>query len=339
MRAVVLRKTGGPEVLTVTETDEPRPGRGEVLVSVSSAGINYAEILSRKGLYGWAPKRPYILGIECSGVIEAVGEGVSSSRIGERVMAGAKHGCYAEKIAVPEASAVPVPAGYSMEEGAAFLVNYMTAWVCLFRMARLLAGEKLLVTAAAGGVGTAAVKLASAAGVEVYGMAGSAEKCALVESLDAARCFNYRSEDAFKELLAATGGVDAVLEVVGGKVYKRSLDVLNPFGRVVVAGFAGLDLDKRNPVSWIRTWRDIPRADVGMMAERSIGVMSSHLGYLLDREPGIMTEVYAALEKFVGEHNTRPVVGKVFTLEDASAAHEYVESRKSTGKVLLKVGG
>jgi len=339
MRAVVLRKTGGPGVLSVTEADEPGPGRGEVLVSVSYAGVNYAEILSRKGLYGWAPERPYILGMECSGVVEAVGEGVSASRIGERVMAGAKHGCYAERIAVPGTSAVPVPVGYSMEEGAAFLVNYMTAWVCLFNMARLRAGEKLLVTAAAGGVGTAAVKLASSAGAEVYGMAGSGEKCRLVESLGAAGCFNYRNEDCFKELLAATGGVDAVLEVVGGKVYRRSLEVLKPFGRVVVAGFAGLDLDRKNPLSWLRTWRDIPRADVGMMAERSIAVMSSHLGYLLDREPGIMTEVYAALERFVLEKNIRPVVGKVFPLEDAPEAHAYVESRKSTGKVLLKVGG
>jgi NADPH2:quinone reductase len=338
MKAIVLRKTGRPEVLSVTEANEPRPGRGEVLVSVSFAGVNYAEILSRKGLYGWAPKRPYILGMECSGVIEAVGEGVSPSRIGERVMAGAKHGCYAERIAVPGTSAVPVPAGYSMEEGAAFLVNYMTAWVCLFRMARLQAGEKLLVTAAAGGVGTAAVKLASSAGVEVYGMAGSAEKCVLVESLGAVRCFNYRNEDAFKELLSETGFVAAVLEVVGGKVYRRSLDVLTPFGRVVVAGFACLDLDWRNPLSWFRTWRDIPRANVGMMAERSIAVMSSHLGFLLDREPGVMTDVYAALEKFALENGIRPVVGKVFPLEDASSAHAYVESRKSTGKVLLKVG-
>ena len=187
MRAVVLRKTGGPEVLSVTEANEPRPARGEVLVSVSFAGVNYAEILSRKGLYGWAPKQPYIRGMECSGVIEAVGEGAPPSRIGERVMAGAKHGCYAEKIAVPETSAVPVPRGYSMEEGAAFLVNYMTAWVCLFNMARLKAGEKLLVTAAAGGVGTAAVKLASSAGAEVYGMAGGAGKRAPVRAARAGR--------------------------------------------------------------------------------------------------------------------------------------------------------
>lgn len=338
MKAIVLKKTGGPDVLSVTEVNDPRPGRGDVLVSVSFAGINYAEILSRKGLYGWAPKRPYILGMECAGVIEAVGEGVSQSRIGERVMAGAKHGCYAEKIAVPEANAVPVPGGYSTEEGAAFLVNYMTAWVSLFKMARLLAGEKLLVAAAAGGVGTAAVQLASSAGAKVYGMAGSAEKCALVESLGAARCYNYRNEDSFKEILAETGGIDAALEVVGGKVYKRSLEALKPFGRIVVAGFASLDINWRNPLSWIRTWRDIPRADIGKLAERSIAVMSSHLGYLLDMEPGLMTDVYAELEKFVRENDIRPVVGSVFPLERASEAHAYVESRKSTGKVLLRVG-
>jgi NADPH2:quinone reductase len=339
MKAIVLKKTGGPDVLSVAEVNDPRPGKGEVLASVSFAGINYAEILSRKGLYSWAPKRPYILGMECAGVIEAVGEGVSQSRIGERVMAGAKHGCYAEKIAVPEANAVPVPGGYSMEEGAAFLVNYMTAWVSLFKMARLLAGEKLLVTAAAGGVGTAAVRLASSAGAKVYGMAGSAEKCALVESLGAARCFNYRNEDCFKELLAESGGIDAALEVVGGKVYRQSLEALKPFGRIVVAGFASLDIDWRNPLSWIRTWRDIPRADIGKLAERSIAVMSSHLGYLLDMEPGLMTGVYAELEKFVRENDIRPVVGRVLPLERASEAHAYVESRKSTGKVLLRVGG
>lgn len=168
-------------------------------------------------------------------------------------------------------------------------------------------------------------------------MAGSEEKCGLVESLGAARCFNYRNEDCFKELLAETGGIDAALEVVGGRVYKRSLEVLTPFGRIVVAGFAGLDLDWRNPLSWIRTWRDIPRADIGKLAERSVAVMSSHLGYLLDMAPGLMTDVYAELERFVQEKGIRPVVGSVFPLERASEAHAYIESRRSTGKVLLRV--
>jgi NADPH2:quinone reductase len=337
MKAIVLRKNGGPDVLKTEEVKEPRPGEGEVRVAVRFAGINYAEILSRKGIYGWAPKKPYIPGMECSGVIEEAGEGVSRSRIGERVMVGAKYGCYAEYVVVPDNNAVPAIDGYTYEEAASFLVNYMTAWVALFKMARVGAGEKVLVTAAAGGVGTAAIQLASRAGCRVYGMAGSPEKTELVLSLGAAGAFNYRDPDCFKDLIGVTGGVDAVIEMVGGDVFKKSMDSLNPFGRVVVTGFASLDLNKWSPASWLRTWKDIPRADVGEMARRSVSVMSSHLGYLLDREPGKMVQLYDELRGFVAEHGIRPVVNRVFGLEEARQAHEYIESRISCGKVLLKI--
>lgn len=339
MKAIVLRKNGGPYVLRQEEVKEPLPGKGEVLVSVSFSGVNYAEILSRKGIYGWSPKKPYIPGMECAGVIEEAGEGVDPSRIGEKVMVGSKYGCYAEKIVVPAKNAIHAMDGYSMEESASFLVNYMTAWVSLFKMARVCPGEKLLVTAAAGGVGTAAIQLASRAGCEVYGMAGSSEKIELIKSLGAAEGFNYREPDCFKNLIGVTGGVDAVIEMVGGDVFRRGLDSLNPFGRMVVTGFASLDLIKWSPLSWLKTWKDIPRVDVGMMAQRSIAVMSSHLGYLLDREPDMMVRIYEELRDFVIEHRIRPVVSRVFKLEEAGSAHEYIESRKSFGKVLLKAGG
>lgn len=338
MRAVELKRYGGPEVLVPGAVKDPAPGEGELLVRTSFTGLNYAEILSRKGLYGWAPSLPYILGMECSGIIEEVGKGVDPSLIGQRVMVGAKSGAYAEKIAVPERNALPLIEGYSMEEGASFLVNYMTAWVSLFNMAKVQRGEKVLVTAAAGGVGTAAVQLASRAGCIVYGMAGSARKIDLIKSLGAKEGFNYRGSDCFKDLIVHSGGVDVVLEVVGGVVFRRSLQVLNPFGRIVVAGFASLDLDRWNPLSWIKTWRDIPRANVGELARRSIAVMSSHLGYLLEREPHKMAQVYTGLKSFVLEHDIKPVVGKVFPFGDVCDAHEYMESRKSTGKVLLRLG-
>ncbi len=337
MRAIELKKYGGPEVLVPSVVKDPVPGKGEVLVRTSFAGINYAEILSRKGLYGWAPKLPYILGMECSGVIEDVGDGVDPSRIGQRVMAGAKYGAYAEKITVPERNALPLIEGFGMEEGASFPVNYMTAWVSLFNMARVRPGERVLITAAAGGVGTAAVQLASRAGCIVYGMAGNARKIDLIKSLGAAEGINYRNPDCFKDLLALSGGVDVVLEMVGGAVFRRSVYVLNPFGRIVVAGFASLDLDKWNPLSWIKTWRDIPRADVGELARRSVAVMSSHLGHLLDREPEKMEQVYKELSSFVIEHDIKPVIGKVFPFDQAGNAHGYIESRESSGKVLLRI--
>jgi NADPH:quinone reductase-like Zn-dependent oxidoreductase len=338
MKAIVLNKTGGPELLVPTEVKDPEPGKGEVSVKIDYAGINYAEILSRKGLYGWAGKRPYILGMEASGVVEALGESVSKVKKGQKIMVGTKSGAYAEKIVVPQERVALALENYTMEENASFLVNYMTAWILLVKMAKITPGDKVLITAAAGGVGTAAVQIASRYGCSVYGMAGSEEKINLIRSLGASGGYNYRDPDCFKRLLEDTVGVDVVLEMVGGQVFKKSVNVVNPFGRVVVAGFASLDLKKWNPLSWIKTWRDIPRVKVGDLAKKSIAVMSSHLGYLLEEEPGQMEDVLKDLKNFVEKHDIKPIIGKVFQFEDASLAHRYIESRQSFGKVLLKIG-
>ncbi len=338
MKAIVLSKTGGPEVLVPIDVKELEPGIGEVLVKINYAGINYAEILSRKGLYGWALQRPYILGMEASGIIDELGSGVGNLKIGQKVMVGTKCGTYAEQIVVPEERAVPALENFSMEENASFLVNYMTAWVSLIKMAKISPGDKVLVTAAGGGVGTAAVQLASHLGCSVYGMAGSEEKIELIKSLGALDGYNYRDPNCFQDLLENTGGVDVVIEMVGGEVFKKSLDVLNPFGRLVVAGFASLDLKRWNPLSWIKTWRDIPRVNIGKLAQKSAAVMSSHLGYLLEEEPEQMENILSDLMDFVKKHDIRPVIGKVFPFDDAPQAHRYIESRKSYGKVLLKIG-
>lgn len=337
MKAIVLSKTGGPEKLVVSDIPETEPGPGELRVKLMYAGINYAEILSRKGLYGWSPARPYVLGMEASGIVERVGQGVPSSRIGQEVMVGTKTGAYAEKIVVPENQAIPCPEVFSLEESAAFLVNYMTAWVCLFKMAKLEPMEILLVTAAAGGVGTAAVKLGVSHGSQVYGMAGSPEKLDFVKSLGVSGVYNYRNPSCFDELMSDSRGVDVVLETVGGEVFRKSLASLNPFGRIVVAGFASLDLKKWNPYSWYKTWRDIPRADIRFMSKRSLSLMSSHIGYLMEEEPEQMATIYGELTDFVSRHGIKPEVGKVFRLEEAPLAHEYIESRNSMGKVLLKI--
>lgn len=338
MKAIVLSKTGAPEVLVPIEVKEPEPAKGEVRVKINYAGINYAEILSRKGLYGWALKRPYILGMEASGTIDKLGSGISNLKVGQKVMVGTKCGTYAEKIIVPKERVVPVLDNYSMEESASFLVNYMTAWVSLIKMAKISPGEKVLVTAAAGGVGTAAVQIASCLGCEVYGMAGSEEKIELIRSFGALSGYNYRDHNCFIDLLGDTGGVDVVLEMVGGTVFKKSLNVLNPFGRLVVAGFASLDLKKWNPLSWIQTWRDIPRVNIGKLAQKSAAIMSSHLGYLLEEEPEQMEYILSDLKEFVKKHDIKPVIGEVFPFDRASQAHQYIESRQSYGKVLLKIG-
>jgi NADPH2:quinone reductase len=238
MRAMILDRHGGPEVLRVREVPEPVPGAGEVRVRVEAIGINYAEILSRKGLYGWAPAMPYTPGMEAAGTIDALGAGVEGRAIGERVIVGAQHGAYAEKVVVPERQALPAIAGFSVEENAAIAVNYLTAWVGLMEMARLRPTDRVLVTAAAGGVGTAAVQVAARFGCATVGLAGSDAKLDAIRALGAEAAVSYRSAGFEARLREAAGaeGFDVVLEVVGGEVFRAVWPVLAPFGRVVVAG-------------------------------------------------------------------------------------------------------
>ncbi len=337
MKAILLEKTGRPEVLKYADVPEPEVGPGQVCVKLDYIGVNYAEILSRKGLYGWRPKkRAYIPGMEGAGTIEAVGDGVDSALIGKSVMVGTQYGCYAEKVVIPAEQALPAIEGYSMQENAAFIVNYLTAWVALFELMKTEPQETVLVTAAAGGVGTAAVQMCSAYGNKVIGLAGSDHKLDLIKKLGAANALNYRTQDYGKIIKEKEGGVDVVLEMVGGQIFKTNVKLTKPFGRLAVIGFASFNLKKWNPFSWYRTYRDIPRVDIATMSHRAIGIFSAHLGYLL-KDPQRILSAYQRLRDFVLKHKIHPVVGKVFALKDVAQAHRWIESRQSTGKVLLRV--
>ena len=336
MHAYLLTKSGKPNVLKIQEVSDPLLQENNILVKMKYVGINYAEILSRKGLYGWAIKRPYVLGMEGSGVIEKVGNSVETYDVGDKLIVCSQYGCYAEKVSVPPALAVPAIDFYSMEENAAFLVNYMTAWISLFELAKLQKGESVLVTAAAGGVGTAAVQIAAKFGCRVYGLVGSAEKINLVKKCGAEEVFNYGDSNCFKHLQQFCDGINVVVEMVGGKVYKESFKILSPFGRLVVMGFASLDLKKWNPYSWWKTWRDIPRVRIMDIAKKSGGVMASHLGYLLTDQRS-MLKIYQDLKDFVTRTEIRPIISKIFEFDQAAAAHTHIESRKNFGKVLLRL--
>jgi NADPH:quinone reductase len=337
MKAYALVRHGGPGALRPAEIPTPEPGHGEVRVRLRAIGVNYAEVLSRKGMYGWAPRRPYTLGMEGAGEIDAVGVGVERA-IGEAVIVGTQHGCYAEYVVVPQARALPTLAELSLEENAAFGVNAMTAWVALHEMARLRAADRVIVTAAGGGVGTMAVQFAARFGCEVIGMAGSDEKLERVRALGASQTVNYRRPDFAGRFEEAVGnrGVDVVLEVVGGEVYRRCLDSLAPFGRVVVAGFAGLDLKKWNPFSVYRTLRDMPRASVQTLARGSRGLLATHIGYLLD-DPVRLRAVWSELVDFSREHHVRPIVGATYGFGEMAEAHRFMESRQSLGKIVVLV--
>lgn len=338
MRAIVLDRHGGPEVLRVREVADPVPGAGEVRVRVEAIGVNYAEVLSRKGLYGWAPAMPYTPGMEAAGTIDALGAGVQGRALGERVIVGAQFGAYAERMVVPQAQALAAIPGFSTEENAAIGVNYLTAWVALMEMARLRPTDRVLVTAAAGGVGTAAVQIASRFGCATVGMAGSDEKLDTIRALGAEGAVNYRGPGFEARLREAAGthGFDVVLEVVGGEVFRAVWPVLAPFGRVVVAGFASLALQKWNPLSWLRTWRDLPKADIRSLAPASAGLMATHIGYLL-ADPPRLTRVWGELMAFVAAHEIRPVVGATFRFDEMAQAHSHMESRRSVGKIVVRM--
>lgn len=338
MKAVLLRAHGRPEVLQVTEMPAPEPGEGQVAVRVEAIGLNYAEVLSRRGQYGWAPPLPYVPGMEAAGRIEAVGPGVRERSVGERVVVGAKFGAYAERMVVRAAQAIPAPEDYTLEELAAFPVNYMTAWVALMEMARLRPTDRVLVTAAAGGVGTAAVQIAGRFGCDVVALAGADDKLERVRELGASSTVNYRRPDFAERLVEVVGdrGVDVVLETVGGEVYRRCLASLAPFGRVVVAGFASISMKKWNPLTWWRTWRDAPTVDIQRLATLSAGVLATHLGYLLADEERLL-RVQEALVAFVKRHDIRPVVGATLAFDQIAEAHRLMESRRSVGKVVLRV--
>ena len=338
MKAYVLNKVGSANVLKISTVASRTPRVNEVQVQIETIGLNYAEIQSRKGLYGWAPKRPYIPGMEAYGKITALGEGVSHIQVGTPVIVVGQFGCYAEEVVVSVNQILPAFENFSPTENAAFAVQFMTAWVALFEICRIRATDRVLIQAAAGGVGTAAVQMAKALGCEVFGTASKDSKLDLMRKLGVDHPINYHTDDFAVFIRDKTGGqgVDVILEVVGGEVFRKSMDVLNPFGRLVVIGFASLNLNKLNPFSWWKTWQDIPRVKIDAMATSSQVVGASHLGYLLNDTERMM-KIWTALSLFTLQHGLKPVVGHEFKFEEMADAHRLMESRNSHGKIVVHI--
>lgn len=336
MKAVLLTRHGGPEVLRITDVPLPQPKRGEVRVKIGFIGVNFAEVLSRRGLYGWAPRLPYILGMEASGVVDAVGEGVSTLSPGDPVVVGTQYGTYAEFICVPAERVFAAPPELSPQQSAAFAVNYLTSWIGLMEMARLRPSDTLLVTSAAGGVGTAAVQIGAKIGACVIGAAGRGKQDA-VRELGAAVALDYDDERWEEQLAAATGGrgVDVVLEMAGGAIYRAAVRNLAPMGRIVMAGASGAFPRGRNLLARISALRNLPRPSILDMLRRSYGVMSFHVGWLLDS--GAIARQWRDLVRFAVEQRIRPVIGQELAFAEIAAAHRALEEKRNVGKVVVRV--
>lgn len=302
MRAVVLRETGAP--LSVEDVPEPEPGEGQSVVEVEAAGINFADVLIRDGRYPQPPELPTVLGNEVAGEIG-----------GRRVVAFARHtgGGYAERVAVDDEWVFDLPASAGFAEGAAFLTTYLTAWIPLMRQARIHRDSNVLVTAAAGGVGTAAVQLATFAGANVTAVVGSEEKHALVRGLGAQRVLGY-------DEIGGLDDVDVAFDPVGGPVFTDCLKALRPLGVAIAIGFAG------------GAWEQV---DPARLVGRNTGAVGFYLGRLMGFRPDLVREEVRELLAVWRGGAIRPVVGAEFPLEQANEALDLIASRRSTGKVVL----
>ena len=303
MRAVVLTGTGGPEQLAVQDVPEPDPGSGTI-VDVRAAGINFADVLVRLGLYPQMPDLPAVLGSEIAGELD-----------GARVMGFVRGegGGYAERVVVDRSWLLPIPESASFAEGAAFPMAFLTAWIPLTELVRIAFGARVLVTAAAGAVGTAAVQVVKALNGHPVAAVGSPEKLELPRSLGAVEAVTY---DGIDEL----DPVDVVFDLVGGDVFAKSLSLLKPLGTAIAVGYAGGMWQELNP-AWL----------VG----RNIGVHGFYLGRLIGRDPELVARAAKDVVRLWEGGAVRPIVGAEFPLEEAADAHRLIETRQSTGKVVL----
>jgi len=320
MKAQVLEGEG--KLPQLKDVPEPEAGKGLVLVKISASGINYADTMMRRGFYLQNPQFPFIPGFEFSGVVEAAGEGVKNVKPGDRVM-GMGQSTYAEYTAVPAGTLLPVPAGFTDEQAAAFPVTYLTAYGMLTVTARAQAGESILVHAAAGGVGTATIQLAKHMGLRVIGTASSEEKLQLARRLGADVTINYAETDWVKPVLEATAGrgADIIFEPNGGNALERDINAAAPFGRIIVFGMAsGSQIDP----------------SLGTMFQNSVAVSAFWL-FTLMREPERMAAVVRELTALAESGRIAPVIGRIYPLEEAAQALLDLESRKTTGKLLLKM--
>jgi NADPH:quinone reductase-like Zn-dependent oxidoreductase len=338
MRALVITEHGPPEVLRVQERPDPRPGVGQVRVRVRAAGINFADLLARVGLYPEAPKPPCVVGYEIAGEVESLGPGVEDLAVGDRVMGGCRFGGYAELAVTGTDALVPMPDGWSFAEGAAMPVTYATAYAGLIRYGSLHAGERLLIQAAAGGVGIAATQIAKLVGAEVYGTA-SAGKHEAIRSFGVDHPIDYRTKDVVKEVRRIAGEkhpLDLALDAVGGRSFRKSFSLLRPGGRLVCFGASGIQSgERRSPLRALKTLAEMPRHNVVRLMSQSKSVIGLNMLALWDSKRSL-EEYIEPLSGWLEQGDIRPVVAQTFALADGPAAHRYLHERRNVGKVVLE---
>ncbi len=336
MQQVVFRRYGAPDVLEICETTRPSPRAGEVGIVVRAAGVNFADVLARMGLYPDAPKPPLVPGYEVAGVVDTIGPGVAHLREGDRVVALTRFGGYATHVVAPAAYVFPIPPSVGDIDAAALPVNYLTAYLALHRFANIAPGETVLIHGAGGGVGIAATQLAGQRRATIIGAASAAKHRAL-RDLGVHHTIDSRGADIAREVRRLTNnrGVDVVLDPIGGRSFETSYRLLAPLGRLIVYGVSAIAPGRRR--NWWhagRTVLQMPSFKPLSLMNRNRGVFGLNLAHLWDERQQLAAAMQILLEE-LREGTLRPVVARTFPLQHAAEAHQYLQSRANLGKVVL----
>lgn len=319
IRAVVATQPGGPEVLAVQELPSLTPGPGEVLIEVAASAVNRADLLQRQGFYPPPPGVSDVLGLECSGVITAVGSDVTGWSVGDSCCALLAGGGYASHVVVSAGQVMPVPPGLSLIEAASIPEVVCTVWSNVFMVAGLRPGERFLVHGGAGGIGTMAIQLASALGASVFATAGTPEKLALCSSLGAQTTINYKTQDFVTEVGPA--GVDVILDNMGASYLMRNVSALATEGRLVIIGMQG----------GIKAELDIS----ALLRKRAAVIATSLRARPTEEKAAICAAVVEHVWPLIGSGQVRTVVEQTLPLAEVAHAHALMESGDHTGKIVL----
>ena len=321
MYAITIREPGEPDVLEWTEVADPRPGPGEVLLDVAASAVNRADLLQRKGHYPAPPGASETIGLECSGTVAELGEGVEGWNIGDEVCALLAGGGYAEKVVVPAGQLLPVPGEVDLITAAGLPEVACTVWANVVMHAKLTEGEVLLVHGGAGGIGTHAIQVGKALGATVAVTAGSASRLESCRQLGADITINYKDEDFVEVLRKETGGADVILDNMGASYLGRNVDALAADGRLVIIGMQGGVKGELN---------------VGALLGKRASVFAAGLRFRpLEQKAAIVADVRERLWPLVAEGAVKPIIGQVVPMAEAASAHRALEEGSVFGKILL----
>jgi NADPH:quinone reductase-like Zn-dependent oxidoreductase len=330
MRAVVITKHGGPGVLEVHERPDPVVAPGKVRIEVAAAGINFADVMARLGLYADAPKTPCVVGYEVAGTVLELGEGVEGLSHGQRVFAGTQFGGYASQVLASAGDVVALPDELTFEQGAAIPVNYGTAWAGLLGYGSLRAGERVLVHSAGGGVGIAATQIAKRAGAEVYGTA-SPGKHARISELGVDHPLDYTKAGWERGLPK----FDVILDAVGGKSFRLSYSMLRPGGRLVAFGASSVvSGERRNLATALGTVVRMPRFNMIKQMSESKAVIGLNM-LTLWKDHGTLQPWIGPMREMLDDGTVKPIIAGAFSFEEAGAAQTMIVERRNVGKVVL----